>query len=599
MITCFDINDRECKIVTLSENKGSIFIHNVLNVTFPQIDSQDAKRIKIKSDLIKDAIKHNNIKIKKAVLIVPKQSVTVRLVSLPSSEDNEIAQMARFEAERHIPFNVERHIISHHTMKKEGVSGSKVLISAVDSPIIEDCIEILTNIGIDVESADISSLALYNIFLASNPNLTEDITTALIHIANYTTDITLIRKDLVIYTRSALHGLAKFAKDLSDAVKTEQSYSENFLDTFDLFFPEKSFSQINEYNPEQDPGKLQIINTSTENDIQKDSSDNLSEKKPYEIKNYDPFHKSESNSTLNEDSIDNNTGKNYLNHPARKVLNEWINRLFQEIRRTYEFARREFDCPPINRVFLSGEIARCINVKEFFSKNLSVEVNLNSGIQQIKPFPKAKGFDKVNCFYPYTETIGGACREIIKGSVKINLLPLSYINKKTFEMQKRNFMWIGLFALLALILTVIFFKERADYNNNMLKWYKTINEKNETEVAKLEDMDKKLKIIIKEVDSKRSALAILDKISALPYIPQRIALTDFVFISGDSVSISGHALEIEDLNKFLGDLENSGFFSIVRLKQRAPYELPYRPRKVQSFEINCFFEKKTSSRGSK
>lgn len=594
MITCFDISERECKIVSLSESKNGLYIHNALTVEFPQTDSQDPKRFKIKGELIKEALKQNRLKISSCILLIPKQSVTVRLVSLPSSNDAEITQMARFEAERHIPFNVERHIISHHVMRKEGVSGSKVLISAVDSPIVDDCIEILNVAGIEIEAADISSLSLFNWFLSSKPNFKDDITTALIHIGNSTTDITLIRKDLVIYTRSTLHGMWRFVKDLEDTLKPTKPLGKNFFDEFDMFFPERAFKSG--ASPESFDNKDSSV-PPTPSQEQQEQSQNVNPDS-YQIKNDKPFMENQSQTDMSTESFNDYNNKD-ISHPARKVLQEWINKLFQEIRRTYEFARREFECPPIQKIYLSGDIARCNNVIEFFSKNLGVEICFNPGFDMIKPHPKAKPTMIPENLQPYAEALGGACREILPNTLKINLLSPSYINKKLFKSKKRNFMWVGMFVFLALVLAFIYLKERMDYKENLLKWYRTHNEKNATEVEKLEDMDKKLKIIIREVDNERSALAILDKISSFPYIPSRLTITDFMYIGGDSVNISGHSLEIEDLNKFLSDLEASGFFSIVRLKQRAPYELPYRPRKVQSFEINCFFEKKNISGGKK
>ena len=591
MITCFELNERECRIVTLSHSKSGIQIHHAFTVEFPEMPPQDTKNLKVKSDLIRETLKKYRIKVKRGILIVPKQSVTVRHSSLPSSVDSEIAQMAHFEAERHIPFNAERHIISHHILRKEGVSGSKVLIAAVDSPIVEEMIQILSQAGINPEVSDISSLSLFNLFLASNPNLKDDITIGLINIGHLTTDITLIRENLVIYTRSALHGTSRLIKELNDILKPQVPFDRNLLDKLDLSSPELSFydsssAEMSDKSDRSDMSDVSDVSDVSDKTVQPTTAQEMPERQTFE--------------TLEKIAIpEGKSEQTNPKHPSRVILQQWLMRLLQEIRRTYEFARREFDCPPIQKAFISGEITRCQSFLSFFSENLNVTADFNPGINMIQPFPKAKEGEIPQNLMPYAEAIGGACRELIPGTLKINLLPPSYVKSKLSKVKRQNILFTSLLVIFALVIAGVYLKERTDYRNKMLTWYQNYNKKNVAEVDKLVDMEKKLKIIKREVDNKRSALTILDKISSFPYIPANVTMTEFSYIGDESVNIGGHSLEIKDLNQFLSDLENSGFFSSVSLKQRAPDNLPNRERKIQVFEINCFFEKKTEQRGAK
>ena len=86
-----------------------------------------------------------------------------------------------------------------------------------------------------------------------------------------------------------------------------------------------------------------------------------------------------------------------------------------------------------------------------------------------------------------------------------------------------------------------------------------------------------------------NALAILDRISTIPYMPKKVAITQFKYTKGVSVEITGHALTIRDLNTFIEDLEKTEFFARVDIKQRPWRDLPNKRPKVLYYTLICSF----------
>ena len=109
-------------------------------------------------------------------------------------------------------------------------------------------------------------------------------------------------------------------------------------------------------------------------------------------------------------------------------------------------------------------------------------------------------------------------------------------------------------------------------------------------VMRLQDMQKKTVIISDYVMDEKNALAILSELSSYDYMPRRVSITDFQYTKGQGVELDGFAMTIEDLNRFIGDLEESGFFTEINIKQRPWKGLPNNRGKVLNYSLICRFE---------
>lgn len=520
-----EFSDNICKIVQLRINKGIVSLNKTIFVTLRKPD-EDEKTIssQTKAQRIKDALKNNRITADNVVLSIPKNFVTVRSTRLPSTNDEEIQQMARFEAERHIPFNVERHVIGHSVMQKDNIDGSLTLIAAVDSTLIQPYIEILTLAGVEISSITVSSVSLFNTLKYVNRNEIAETPLAVINIGLSTTDITLVNKGLIIFTRSVSQGIEQLLNAIS-VKSTELKTIVSESAKIDVLEPHTSF---------EDEAKVNQVH-------------------------------------------------------------EWLGKLINEIRRTYEFARREFECPAIETLYVTGDGIYLQNIFHY------LEVNLGMPIKSLNPFasitPPQEFAEIINKIgNGYAIALGGILPFIEAGLVKINLLPKEYSKKVSKEHQKKSLILTGILSFVAIIFAIVWMQQVRTAKSELISYYnKQINVVKPT-IDEIKDKTFKLKIIEDYVKDKNSALAILNEISKhSELLPNSVSITNFDYRKDDRVEIVGYALSYLLANDFETMLKETGFFDRVQVTSRNPVDLPSRTQVIK-FDVMCVLKKNSISK---
>ncbi len=519
-VTAFEITDNECYVIQVRNQKNHLGVEQFFTVPFPQSppDAKPETVTRAKSDALKAALKSRKLQVGECILVLPKNFVTVLHVFLPSVDDQELVEMVRFEAQKHIHFNVERHIITHHVLSKEGVTGSHVLISTADAPVVEEPLSILTGAGLHPFSATVSSVGLFNLFKRLAPNIPEDQTATLLHIGAWSIEMALIHKNMLIFTRSTTNGLLKLITDWNAAAPSGHTLSMENLDALNI---------------------------------------------------------AESESVPGAEDPDRKEG---VHAPA--ILEQWKEKLLHSIRTTYDFARREFDLPPASRMFVSGEGTRFSGISDFLTGKMSMDVQMLD-LSQALP-----GADQVPSMW--APALGAALEPFTPGAVSINLLPGAFVEGKKSRERRQTLFSLAMMIAGVLILGAMYVRAWTVRQERLVNWYETEIKTSGPEVEELKDMQKKIKIIKNYVHDRRNALAILNSISAFDYLPSKVTITDFKYVKDVSVEISGYAFTIKDLNQFISDLEKTGYFKDVTIKQRPWRSLPNnRQPQVLNYTLIC------------
>ena len=155
------------------------------------------------------------VKLKDAELEValPRRQGLLREVLLPATDAAELAQMAQFEAERHIPFNADRHSTGYHILSQKGVEGSEVLLAAIDRPYIERCLNAVVSTGVKLGGITLSSLGLFNAIQFARREWIKDKTVLVASLGLEALDIAILSKGRLIYGRAADLGLRSVLED--------------------------------------------------------------------------------------------------------------------------------------------------------------------------------------------------------------------------------------------------------------------------------------------------------------------------------------------------------------------------------------------------
>jgi type IV pilus assembly protein PilM len=558
-ITAIEFTDLECKVVHADRGKGRAGIRALFSFALPKNDDP-AARVAQRVQLLRDALKARKIKAGRVRVVIPKNYVMARMVTLPSNSPQEIAGMARFEAERHIPFNAERHVVSHHILSILGVQGSQVLLAAVDQPIAQEYLDICVGAGLSVESLGVSSLSMFNCFAAAEGDSMADKVIALVNVGTACTDLVIVNNGVLSFSRGSSLGVSRLLADLS-AEGMDCTAAD--LASLDALEPPPGRGGERTAQPAQTV--YEIGSTGSDSGVFQDSGSFAAA---------DP-------------SLASNS-----------PLTRWLVQLLKELRRTYEFARREFNCPPIDHIHVCGEGALLKNLDRFFKVNFGVE---SAVFQPLKAFDvPAKTAAELASHGTYYVAASGAVAQDAPQSVKVNLVPLQYLQQLQAKRQKQSYITTGILALAALVLAFIYVSDLFTRQQQMLDNYRTHNKDMKPRVEDLEGKKTKLDIIQRYIQDKHGALDIIEVVSAFDFVPDRVTVTRFEYKKEEAVKLEGHAKTLPDVNRLESALKQTGFFDSVMQDQGSnkPVRLPNRTDQVLGYSITCTFPKRGTKNAS-
>lgn len=483
------------------------------------------------SPAIKALCKH--IKVSKADVsaILPKQQAILRNVLLPSVDRDELTQMVRFEAERHIPFHAERHSTGFHVMRSMGVEGSEVLMSAVDSPIVQRLLDGAAAAGLTLKGGALSSVCLMNTLLYHRRDWIKGKTVAILSMGLDALDLVLVSDGRVIFARSV-------SMDLRSVLETWIGHTAAEP-------PRPDMQRLA-------VGARMIDCTNLEG-------------------NY-------------------STSGGAPNKEVADIVRTWIDRLIQEMRRTYDFARREMKCPPVEAVALTGEGALLRNLAQYLYVNLNVEVQTLNPLEGLeRPAGVKFPFDGFEFAIPF----GGAISGQLDGAYRIDLTPTEHYRKLDRKRMAKHLIVTGVLAAVTLGLGVGEYLHHESVNQMYYTAYDQINKSMDAKVAQISEREKKLGIIKEFTDDPNSALKVLGTITDVDLIPNKVTITMLNYTKGNHkdkeglVSIEGDAKTLLDVNELEQRLKVSNCFDAIDRPQSAPDPGMVNNQGMYMFKFDC------------
>ncbi|NQU44982.1 pilus assembly protein PilM [bacterium] len=533
-----EFQDSFCRIFHWQEARGDHALRNVLVVPQEKYEAlsgektHSAAAVQRNGSAIRQALKTINTKTREALVVIPKQWVTLRIVTLPSDDPAELAEMAQFEAERHIPFNVERHIVSHHILRREGLKGSQVLFAAVDGPRAQDIIDLLNSAGVRVTSLEVSTTVLANALRHSGAWNPETHPTVIhINIGHAATDLTVLHEGLPIFPRSVPLGIDKLM-----AADGAQPFSPTLDD----------LKKIRLLGEEENGQAAEVHDL----DVEEKAA------------------------------------------PALPSGAKWANSLVKAISQTHDFARRESECERISQVFISGIGAHLPDLARLFNDRLGTEpVELKAFAEGLE-VDEAANLE----FPPsaYVMGAGAVAREIDSDAIRINLLPPSYLLRRVQARRHRSLAMTAALAILVIVVIALYaFQFLAMKERELTEVQKVLRKSSQREKEVLYRKNV-VTILARHASAEGSALAILNDMSGWQDLfnsgDMRVTVRSFGYAADSGLKIEGSALSYEDLNRFTSRLEESGHFNSVMIQSTRVEDRPL-PTGVKpvGFTVQCFF----------
>ena len=129
---------------------------------------------------------------------IPRHSVTVRLVELPSQDSSEITQMAALASEEMVPFSSDEIVRSSVILKKLDGGKSQVLIAIAHLDVVEQHLSRLREVQLTAKSLFLSTACITAALSESQPS---DASLVHIHLEPDSLDILALENGLLRYSR--------------------------------------------------------------------------------------------------------------------------------------------------------------------------------------------------------------------------------------------------------------------------------------------------------------------------------------------------------------------------------------------------------------
>lgn len=531
---------------------------------------------------LRKALKDAGLKVEEALAVVPKHWVTLRVVTLPATDPDELNEMARFEAERHIPFNVERHIIAHRVLAKGDLEGSRVLIAAIDGPPIEQVTGTCLAAGLRLTGVEVSTVALVNILRHSGQwDWAVSPTVAFVNVGEADTDILILHEGEPIFARSMSMGAQRIRESLTEARIVEAPLVTSAVPkTGVLDLDVDDVMDEVEPSPPPSPADSALASGGV----------------PASLFAPDA-------ATATPEPAASPVAPVSARFDAGLLRS---NRLIREIRRTLDYANREFDCGnSFGQVFLSGQGVAVPDLIEAF------QVMFQTQVTCVDPFaesPDAASSLRFRCESSvqaqeptgaaFALAAGALVREMEPESLRIDLVPPSYVEEHAKSRRKQRIIYVVFAVFLALTGGFITAKKALDDKKGQLA-------KLEVEIADIKERVNEIKRkqmvvgILRDYTSlDRSPLAILDRISQWSdfFAPDRprVCLTTFEY-QREKVTLEGWTQTYPDLDAFEANLMKTGLFEEVSVK-RDMASPPNTREQAVKFTLTCIFKTQTQEK---
>lgn len=113
------------------------------------------------SHLLSQEIKDFSVNKAQVNLLIPRHLATVRVLSLPSSNEQEIVDMINLQVDKQTPYSKDEIVFSHYTIKVLDNGYAKVMLVIVRRAIIQERIEELERAGIIVSKVVLGTEGIY------------------------------------------------------------------------------------------------------------------------------------------------------------------------------------------------------------------------------------------------------------------------------------------------------------------------------------------------------------------------------------------------------------------------------------------------------
>jgi type IV pilus assembly protein PilM len=173
---------------------------------------------------IRAAISSIRSPIKSVNLSVSGQWVIMRVIEMPTLAETELKQALPFEAQRHLPFNVQDVVLDGAVLGPSDANKSWVLLVACKKDMVDSRISLIKQAGLEPGAVDVDSVAIANAFVTSANGNKLVHTYALLNVGAQWTNLTVLKGTVPYLVRDIPWGFEKMVRQLAEQLGKDASY---------------------------------------------------------------------------------------------------------------------------------------------------------------------------------------------------------------------------------------------------------------------------------------------------------------------------------------------------------------------------------------
>ncbi|OGP54274.1 MAG: pilus assembly protein PilM [Deltaproteobacteria bacterium RBG_13_52_11b] len=223
-----DIGSSSVKLVELKEGRNGFRLQNLAISPLPPeaiVDGAVMDSVTI-IDTVRDLVTAVT-KTKDVVTSVSGHSVIVKKITLPLMTESELEESIQWEAERHIPFdindvNIDFQIVGYGS---ENPDLMDVILVAAKKDMINDYVSVIMESGLNPVLVDIDAFAVENM-LAVNYDIDKEDTVAVANIGATVTNINILRNNISAFTRDVFKGGNQITEEIQRQLHIDYEEAE-------------------------------------------------------------------------------------------------------------------------------------------------------------------------------------------------------------------------------------------------------------------------------------------------------------------------------------------------------------------------------------
>jgi type IV pilus assembly protein PilM len=211
-VTGIDIGARSVKVISLDRSKGGRpkLVYAAKEIVEPGDPNDLPAR---QAEALKRALGRRGGRLGWVVLAFPRSMTSARIISLPTIQPEEVKEMVRFDAERHVPFQPDEAEISHQILTQHENYTSDVLLVSARRGHLERFLNILDEAGVETDYISVNAVGnIWPFMLEDNDGKT----VAVLDVGHRSSDLTIFRNRKIHYSRSLMMGTGRLEEYLAN-----------------------------------------------------------------------------------------------------------------------------------------------------------------------------------------------------------------------------------------------------------------------------------------------------------------------------------------------------------------------------------------------